>query len=153
MPRLGLLLQRLDDELAPRFAAAAVVLVEGSEQLVAERRPGSPWEVALGLVRMPGDCQDARDVDFDALLFLHHLGKLGNRRRQQVEFRGLSRPAAKALQLEKDSAVKLQKMGVKIVDGVDKSGFVKIASPYLEKMAKDLGPHAAKIQQLVSAIK
>jgi len=59
----------------------------------------------------------------------------------------------KALQLEKDSAVKLQKMGVKIVDGVDKSGFFKIASPYVEKMAKDLGPQAAKIQQLVGAIK
>ena len=43
-------------------------------------------------------------------------------------------------------------MGVKIVD-VDKSGFVKVAQPYLEKMATDLGPHAAKIQKLVSAIK
>jgi TRAP-type transport system periplasmic protein len=59
----------------------------------------------------------------------------------------------KALQLEKDSAVKLQKLGVKIVDNVDKSGFFKVASPYVEKMANDLGPHAAKIQQLVSAIK
>jgi tripartite ATP-independent transporter DctP family solute receptor len=60
---------------------------------------------------------------------------------------------AKGLQLEKDSAVKLEKLGVKIVRDVDKSGFVKIAQPYLEKMAKDLGPHAAKIQQTVSAIK
>jgi len=60
---------------------------------------------------------------------------------------------AKGLQLEKDSAVKLEKLGVKIVREVDKSGFVKIAQPYLEKMAKDLGPHAAKIQQTVSAIK
>ena len=59
----------------------------------------------------------------------------------------------KALDLETQSAVKLKGMGVKIVDGVDKSGFVKIAQPYLEKMAKDLGPHAAKIQQTVSAIK
>ena len=58
----------------------------------------------------------------------------------------------KALDLETQSAVKLKGMGVKIVDGVDKSGFVKIAQPYLEKMAKDLGPHAAKIQQLISAI-
>jgi len=60
---------------------------------------------------------------------------------------------AKGLQLEKDSAVKLEKLGVKIVREVDKSGFVKIAQPYLEKMAKDLGPHAAKIQQTISAIK
>jgi tripartite ATP-independent transporter DctP family solute receptor len=59
----------------------------------------------------------------------------------------------KALDLETQSAVKLKGMGVKIVDGVDKSGFIKIAQPYLEKMAKDLGPHAAKIQQTVSAIK
>ena len=44
-------------------------------------------------------------------------------------------------------------MGVKIVDDVDKSGFVKVAQPYLEKMAKDLGPHAAKIQQLIGAVK
>jgi hypothetical protein len=44
-------------------------------------------------------------------------------------------------------------MGVKIVTGVDKSGFVKIAEPYLVKMAKDLGPQAAKIQQQISAIK
>jgi tripartite ATP-independent transporter DctP family solute receptor len=60
---------------------------------------------------------------------------------------------AKGLQLETDSAVKLEKLGVKMVRDVDKSGFVKIAQPYLEKMAKDLGPHAAKIQQTVSAIK
>ena len=59
----------------------------------------------------------------------------------------------KALELETQSAVKLKGMGVKIVDGVDKSGFVKIAAPYLEKMAKDLGPHAAKLQQTISAIK
>jgi len=59
----------------------------------------------------------------------------------------------KALDLETQSAVKLKGMGVKIVDGVDKSGFVKVANPYLEKMAKDLGPQAAKIQQLISAVK
>ena len=60
---------------------------------------------------------------------------------------------AKALDLETQSATKLKGMGVKIVDGVDKSGFFKVASPYLEKMAKDLGPHAAKLQQTISAIK
>jgi tripartite ATP-independent transporter DctP family solute receptor len=59
---------------------------------------------------------------------------------------------AKALDLEKQSAVKLKGMGVKIVDGVDKSGFFKVAQPYLEKMAKDLGPHAAKLQQQIGAI-
>ena len=59
---------------------------------------------------------------------------------------------AKALDLEHQSATKLKGMGVKIVSDVDKSGFTKVANPYLEKMAKDLGPHAAKIQQLISAI-
>ena len=58
---------------------------------------------------------------------------------------------AKALDLETQSATKLKALGVKIVE-VDKSGFLKIAQPMLEKMAKDLGPHAAKIQQLISAI-
>lgn len=58
---------------------------------------------------------------------------------------------AKALDLETQSAVKLKGMGVKITE-VDKSGFMKIAQPYLETMAKDLGPQAAKIQQLISAI-
>jgi tripartite ATP-independent transporter DctP family solute receptor len=60
---------------------------------------------------------------------------------------------AKALDLEHQSATKLKGMGVKIVTDVDKSGFITVAAPYLEKMAKDLGPHAAKIQQLIGAVK
>jgi tripartite ATP-independent transporter DctP family solute receptor len=60
---------------------------------------------------------------------------------------------AKALELEHQSATKLKSMGVKVVPDVDKSGFIAVAQPYLEKMAKDLGPHAAKIQQLISAVK
>src|SRR6201991_4280664 len=44
---------------------------------------------------------------------------------------------AKALDLETQSAKKLQSMGVKLVE-VDKSGFLKIAMPMQEKMAKDL---------------
>ena len=59
---------------------------------------------------------------------------------------------AKALQLEHDSATKLKSMGVKVVDGIDKAGFMKVAQPYLEKMSKDLGPHAVQIQQIISAI-
>jgi tripartite ATP-independent transporter DctP family solute receptor len=58
---------------------------------------------------------------------------------------------AKALDLETQSATKLKSIGIKIVE-VDKSGFVKIAMPLQEKMAKDLGPHAARIQQLIAAI-
>jgi tripartite ATP-independent transporter DctP family solute receptor len=60
---------------------------------------------------------------------------------------------AKALDLEHQSATKLKGMGVKVVTDVDKSGFIAVATPYLEKMSKDLGPHAAKIQQLISAVK
>jgi tripartite ATP-independent transporter DctP family solute receptor len=56
---------------------------------------------------------------------------------------------AKALQLEKDSAEKLKKMGVKVVDNVDKSGFVKDAQPIQDSLAKELGPHAVKILTLV----
>jgi tripartite ATP-independent transporter DctP family solute receptor len=59
----------------------------------------------------------------------------------------------RAIELENQSATKLKSMGVKIVTDVDKSGFTKVAAPYLEKMAKDLGPHAAKIEQLISAVK
>jgi tripartite ATP-independent transporter DctP family solute receptor len=60
---------------------------------------------------------------------------------------------AKALDLERQSADKLKSIGVKVVTDVDKSGFTKLAEPYLEKLAKELGPHAAKIQQLIAAVK
>jgi tripartite ATP-independent transporter DctP family solute receptor len=60
---------------------------------------------------------------------------------------------AHALDLEHQSATKLKGMGVKVVTDVDKSGFIAVATPYLEKMSKDLGPHAAKVQQLISAVK
>jgi tripartite ATP-independent transporter DctP family solute receptor len=59
----------------------------------------------------------------------------------------------KALDLEHQSATKLKSLGVKIVADVDKSGFVKIATPYLDKMSKELGPHADKIRQLIAAVK
>jgi tripartite ATP-independent transporter DctP family solute receptor len=59
---------------------------------------------------------------------------------------------ARAFQLEKAAATKLKTMGVKIVDNVDKAGFIKIADPYLDKLAKELGPHADKIKTLIRAI-
>src|ERR1700692_2703282 len=58
----------------------------------------------------------------------------------------------KAFELERSAATKLQKLGVKIVADVDKSGFQKIADPYLDKLAKELGPHADKIKTLIRAI-
>jgi tripartite ATP-independent transporter DctP family solute receptor len=60
---------------------------------------------------------------------------------------------AKALTLEHDSMTKLQKMGVKFVDGVDKSGFIKDATPIQDKLAAELGPGAVKVLALVRAVK
>jgi tripartite ATP-independent transporter DctP family solute receptor len=59
---------------------------------------------------------------------------------------------ARAIELEHQSQDKLKSIGVKIVTDVDKSGFVAIADPYLDKLAKDLGPHAEKIKNLIRAI-
>jgi tripartite ATP-independent transporter DctP family solute receptor len=59
---------------------------------------------------------------------------------------------AKALELEKQSQVKLLSIGVKVVTDVDKRGFVNIAEPYLDRLAAELGPHAAKIVKLVRAV-
>jgi len=42
---------------------------------------------------------------------------------------------------------------VKVVTDVDKSGFIAIADPLLDKLAKDLGPHAEKIKDLIRSIK
>jgi tripartite ATP-independent transporter DctP family solute receptor len=58
----------------------------------------------------------------------------------------------RAFALEKAAAAKLEKIGVKIVADVDKTGFQKIADPYLDKLAKELGPHAEKIKNLIRAI-
>jgi tripartite ATP-independent transporter DctP family solute receptor len=59
----------------------------------------------------------------------------------------------KAIELEHQSADKLKAIGVKIVADVDKSGFIKIAAPYQDKLAKELGPHAVKIKDLIGATK
>jgi len=59
---------------------------------------------------------------------------------------------AKALELEHQSAEKLKAIGVKVVADVDKSGFTAVANPYLDKLAKELGPHAEKIKNLIRAI-
>src|SRR6267142_2768772 len=58
----------------------------------------------------------------------------------------------KAFGLEQAAATKLKSVGVQIVPDVDKAGFQKIGDPYLDKLAKDLGPHAEKIKALVRAI-
>ena len=60
---------------------------------------------------------------------------------------------AQAIELEHQSQDQLRKIGVKIVTDVDKSGFVAVADPYLDKLAKELGPHAEKVKDVIRAIK
>src|SRR6187401_1086991 len=60
---------------------------------------------------------------------------------------------ALALKLEADSATKLKTMGVKVVENVDKSGFMTAAKPIQDQLAKELGPHAVKILDLVRNVK
>jgi tripartite ATP-independent transporter DctP family solute receptor len=59
---------------------------------------------------------------------------------------------ARAIELEHQSQDKLKSIGVKIVTDVDKSGFVAVADPLLDRLAKELGPHAEKIKNLIRAI-
>src|SRR3979411_825337 len=59
---------------------------------------------------------------------------------------------AKAIELEHQSQDKLRAIGVKVVTDVDKSGFTAISDPYLDKLARELGPHAEKIKNLIRAI-
>jgi TRAP-type C4-dicarboxylate transport system substrate-binding protein len=60
---------------------------------------------------------------------------------------------ARAIELEHQSQEKLRAIGVKVVTDVDKSGFIKIADPYLDKLSQELGPHAVKVKDLIRAIK
>jgi tripartite ATP-independent transporter DctP family solute receptor len=59
---------------------------------------------------------------------------------------------AKAFELERAAATKLKSFGVKIVDNVDKKSFTAIADPYLDKLSKELGPHAEKIKNLIRTV-
>jgi tripartite ATP-independent transporter DctP family solute receptor len=59
---------------------------------------------------------------------------------------------ARAFELERTAAAKLKSIGVKIVGDVDKKSFTAIANPYLDKLAKELGPHAEKIKDLIRAV-
>ena len=63
------------------------------------------------------------------------------------------REPAMAMKLEKDSADKLKTLGVKVVETVDKTGFVKAAAPIQDQLATELGPHAVKILKLVREVK
>jgi len=58
-----------------------------------------------------------------------------------------------AFKLEHEALAKLEKIGVKIVKDVDKSGFQAISKPIQDKLANDLGPHAKKVLELVRNVK
>jgi TRAP-type transport system periplasmic protein len=58
----------------------------------------------------------------------------------------------KALALEKESGERLKKLGVKLVP-VDKTGLMAAAKPIQDELAKELGPHAIKILDLVRNVK
>ena len=60
---------------------------------------------------------------------------------------------AKAFEMEKESRARLEKLGVKILTTVDKSGFESISKPIQDKLAKDLGPYAVTILDLVRNVK
>ena len=57
-----------------------------------------------------------------------------------------------AIKLEKESGEKLQKMGVKLVNA-DKSGFIKAVKPIQDQLAKELGPHAVKMMEIIRGLK
>lgn len=65
---------------------------------------------------------------------------------------GRTQPA-KAMALDHESMAKLEKMGVKFVKDVDKSGFIKIAEPLQDQIAQQLGPNAVKILAIARSIK
>src|SRR5262249_54348171 len=54
-----------------------------------------------------------------------------------------------AFKLEHEALGKLEKMGIKVVKDVDKSGFQQISKPIQDKLASDLGPNAVKVLNLV----
>lgn len=60
---------------------------------------------------------------------------------------------AHALKLEEESAAKLTKIGVKIVTGVDKSGFIAAAKPIQDKLAAELGPQAVSVVEIIRGLK
>jgi TRAP-type C4-dicarboxylate transport system substrate-binding protein len=60
---------------------------------------------------------------------------------------------ARALKLEHDSQAKLEKMGIKFVKDVDKSGFQKAAQPLQDQLAAELGPGATNMLKLVRGVK
>jgi len=70
---------------------------------------------------------------------------------QAADDTALHQPA-QAMMLEHRSLAALQKLGVKFVTDVDKSGFIAIASKQQDQIAAGLGPHAVKILALIRGV-
>jgi tripartite ATP-independent transporter DctP family solute receptor len=60
---------------------------------------------------------------------------------------------AHALKLEQDSAQKLKDIGVLIVEDVDKAGFIAAAEPLQDQLAKELGPNAVAVVEVIRGLK
>ena len=58
----------------------------------------------------------------------------------------------RAFELERAAAAKLEKLGVKIVADVDKTGFQRSPIPIWTSSPSELGPHAEKIKTLIRSI-
>ena len=57
-----------------------------------------------------------------------------------------------AFDLEHQALGKLEKIGVKVVNNVDKNGFMQISKPIQDKLAGDLGPNAVKVLAMVRQV-
>ena len=60
---------------------------------------------------------------------------------------------AQAIELEHKSMAKLEKIGVKFVKDVDKSGFIKVAEPIQDKIAEDARTARGEDSRRWSAVK
>jgi tripartite ATP-independent transporter DctP family solute receptor len=57
-----------------------------------------------------------------------------------------------AFKLEHDAQARLEKIGVRVVKDVEKSGFAAISKPIQDKLATGLGPNAVKVLELIRGI-
>jgi len=61
--------------------------------------------------------------------------------------RSAPRSRPRRLNLKRPAAAKLKGFGVKIVEDVDKKSFAMLSDPYLDKLAKELGPACGEDQE------
>ena len=67
--------------------------------------------------------------------------------------RGVADRAGAGAQAREGLGDKLKAIGVKVVENVDKSGFMKAATPVQDQLAAELGPHAVKLLKMVREVK